>query len=107
MLPRRSTVGVYCLVFAHALIGSYLFKVTNANGTKSWIVDLKSSPPTVGLADNDTADCTVSVSDDDYVALARGKANGQQLFMQGKLKISGNMALAMKLDQLMKQQASL
>ena len=34
----------------------------------------------------------------DFVDLITGKLNGQQAFVQGKLKIQGNMALAMKLS---------
>lgn len=34
--------------------------------------------------------------DDDLVAMAAGKANPQMIFMQGKMKIKGNMAAAMK-----------
>merc|ERR1712000_234161 len=48
------------------------------------------------------ADCTITVSDANFMALASGKANAQQLFMQGKVKLQGNMALAMKLEQVIK-----
>ena len=34
--------------------------------------------------------------DDDLVAIAQGKLNPQMAFMQGKMKIKGNMAAAMK-----------
>ena len=40
---------------------------------------------------------TITVSDADMVSLADGKLNAQQAFMRGKLKLKGNMALAMKL----------
>jgi putative sterol carrier protein len=36
-----------------------------------------------------------------------GKANPQNLFMQGKMKISGNMAVAMKLGKLSQSGAKL
>ena len=43
---------------------------------------------------------SITVSDDDLVAIATGKSNPQQLFMKGKLKVKGNILLTTKLDQL-------
>lgn len=81
--------------------GVYRFNVKGSGGqTKAWTVNLKDAPGVTEGAEG-KADCTVSVSDDDFMGLASGKKNGQQLFMQGKLKISGNMGLAMKLGQVM------
>ena len=37
--------------------------------------------------------------------LVSGKLNGQQAFMSGKLKIKGNMGLAMKMDAIVKAMA--
>lgn len=37
-----------------------------------------------------------------FVAMFSGKASATSAFMSGKLKIKGNMALAMKLEKLMK-----
>ncbi len=47
---------------------------------------------------SEKADCIIAISDDDYVALMSGKLNAQSAFMQGKIKIQGNMMLAMKLQ---------
>jgi len=38
----------------------------------------------------------------DFVALMSGKANGQQMFMSGKIKFKGNMGLLMKMTELQK-----
>merc|ERR1712232_682996 len=75
--------------------GVYLFKIT---GGKEWTVDLKNGSGSVKEGAHGKPDCTVTISDQDFVNLITGKANGQQLFMGGKLKISGNMAMAMKLE---------
>jgi len=90
------------------IAGIYQFDVVNeAKQTKSWVVDVKNSPGSVRSGTIDNPDCTISISDEDFTALISGKKNGQQLFMQGKLKMKGNMGLAMKLDQLVKKKASL
>ena len=82
--------------------GVYLFDLTADDGSnKKWTVDLKGNPG-VYEGEKGKADCTVSMKDSDFMSLASGKLNGQQAFMQGKLKIKGNMGLAMKLGTVMK-----
>ncbi len=44
-------------------------------------------------------DVTFTVSDKDWLAIAEGKLNAVNAAMTGKLKISGDMMLAMKLQQ--------
>lgn len=81
--------------------GSYLFKITGPGGiTKKWLVDLKKGKGSLKEGDG-KADCTIVMSDNDFADMVSGKLNGQKAFFQGKLKISGNMALAMKLQSIM------
>ena len=54
-------------------------------------VDL-GSPPT------DTVDITITMKDADFVNFINKKLSGQMAFMTGKLKVKGNMQLAMKLN---------
>lgn len=56
-----------------------------------------------GTATNDDgeADATVSVDWDDFKKLAAGEMDGTMAFMQGKLKVSGDMSVAMQLQSLM------
>jgi putative sterol carrier protein len=46
------------------------------------------------------ADCTVTVSFDDLKALMAGDLNPMTAFMFGKIKVSGDMGVAMKLQSL-------
>lgn len=45
-------------------------------------------------------DITFTVSDKDWLAIAEGKLDAMNAFMTGKLKVSGDMMLAMRLQQL-------
>jgi putative sterol carrier protein len=43
---------------------------------------------------------TLKMDADDYVKMSNGKINGHWAVMSGKLKVSGNMMVAMKMQQL-------
>lgn len=45
-------------------------------------------------------DVTFTISDKDWLAITEGKLDGMNAFMTGKLKVSGDMMLAMKLQSL-------
>lgn len=47
------------------------------------------------------AQCTMSMDCEDFVKMFKGQLNPTQAFMSGKLKIKGDMMLAMKLEKLM------
>jgi putative sterol carrier protein len=56
-----------------------------------------------GTASNEDADAdaTVKVDWDDFVKLAAGQLDPTMAFMQGKLKVAGDMSVAMKLQGLL------
>jgi len=56
---------------------------------------------TAGLEDRET-DCTIRISEDNLVKLLTGKLNPMTGVMMGKLKVSGDMSVAMKLGSLLK-----
>lgn len=47
------------------------------------------------------ADCTIRLSLDDLESLVAGELNPTMAFMQGKLKIEGDMSIAMALSQVL------
>ncbi len=51
--------------------------------------------------ENAPADCTVTVSKDDLVAMTQGSMDPTTAFMTGKLKIAGDMSVAMALQPLL------
>eukprot|EP00162_Nutomonas_longa_P022469 comp5600_c0_seq1/m.5032 comp5600_c0_seq1/g.5032 ORF comp5600_c0_seq1/g.5032 comp5600_c0_seq1/m.5032 type:complete len:120 (+) comp5600_c0_seq1:36-395(+) len=84
--------------------GLYHFTIKHSGGnSKDWVIDLKSknAPAVTEGKPAEKADLVLTVSDDDMVAMAKGSLNSQQAFMQGKLKVQGNMGLAMKLGPIM------
>ncbi|OWZ00353.1 Peroxisomal protein pox18 [Phytophthora megakarya] len=80
-------------MMAKKVKGIIQFDVTGAG---KWNLDLKSATPSL-TEGSQKADVTITISDPDFVAIALGKLNAQQAFMKGKLKLKGNMTLAMKL----------
>ncbi len=78
---------------------SYKF-VVNGDGGGTWVVDLKQPGGVVTKGDGE-ANCTITVGAQDFVDIVNGKTNAQMAFMTGKLKVAGDMGLAMKLSQLL------
>ena len=65
-------------------------------------IDGASTPNTVTNEDK-PADATVSIKWDDFIALSQGQLDPMMAFMQGKLKIAGDMMIAQKLAPLLKR----
>ncbi|KAM9207174.1 hydroxysteroid dehydrogenase-like protein 2 isoform 2-T2 [Dugong dugon] len=81
----------------------YQFELSGEDGG-TWFLDLKSKGGNVGRGEPpDRADVVMSMSTEDFVKMFSGKLKPTMAFMSGKLKIKGNMALAIKLDKLMTQ----
>ena len=67
-----------------------------------WIINIKDGKCTVddGTAANPTM--TLTADAQDFKDVLTGKADGMQYFMQGKLKLAGDLNLAMKLTSFFK-----
>ena len=70
-----------------------------------WYVAIKDGKADVQQGTAPSANMTLSMTAQDYVDMVMGKLNGQMAFMSGKLKISGDMGLAMKMQTLFKRPA--
>jgi len=49
---------------------------------------------------SDAADVTITMEDDDLVALLKGELNGMAAFMTGKLQVEGDLMLAQRITAL-------
>ncbi|PIK40917.1 putative non-specific lipid-transfer protein [Apostichopus japonicus] len=83
--------------------GIYSFNVTKGPGgaSETWVVDVKNGNGSVERGSKAKADCTFTMTDSDLYDLMTGKLKAQQAFFSGKMKMKGNMGLAMKLQQIM------
>ncbi len=80
--------------------GLFQFLVTGPVPTQ-WKVDLNKSPGVVRKGKAAAPDVTFTISDAHMMRIARGKLNLQTAFIQGRLKIEGDSAKAMKLGSIL------
>lgn len=79
------------------LQASYLFDISGAKGGK-WTLEIKNGQCDLISGSCTSPTVTISISDQDWIAISQGKLNSQMAFMMGKLRVSGDMSLAMKLQ---------
>ena len=77
----------------------YQFDITGDDGG-TWTVDL--TQPAVSAGATGKAQCTITVSSKDFVDIIAEKLNAQMAFLQGRLKVAGDMSLALKLGSVLK-----
>jgi 3-hydroxyacyl-CoA dehydrogenase/3a,7a,12a-trihydroxy-5b-cholest-24-enoyl-CoA hydratase len=68
----------------------------------AWVLDLKNGAGAVRAGTLDKPECTLTLSDSDWLDMTAGRADAMKLFQGGKLKISGNVMASQKLDFLKK-----
>ncbi|SFF33733.1 SCP-2 sterol transfer family protein [Fontimonas thermophila] len=82
------------------------FNASQAAGTNCTIQFMCSTPVhavikngtcTVNDGQSPNADVTITMEDDDLVALMKGELNGMTAFMTGKLQIEGDLMLAQRM----------
>ncbi len=78
----------------------YQFNISGPGGG-SWSVDCTEPGGKITAGATTNAKCTVAATDTDFLSIVNGKMNAQMAFMSGKLKIQGDMGLAMKLQQIL------
>ena len=66
----------------------------------SLFIDGGGSGNTVTVNRNDPAGCTITMTADDFDDLIHGRLQPTSAFMQGRMRVDGDMFLAMKLGQI-------
>ena len=80
----------------------YQFNITG-DGGGDWALDLTKGKTDgfVVKGTHDSPGATITVSSEDWLGMLNGTLNPMQAFMSGKIKIDGDMTLAMSLQQVM------
>ena len=81
---------------AAGLTASYLFDI---DGSGKWTVNVDDGRVSVHEGAED-ADCTITTSEETFMKIVRGEQNPTAAYMSGKLRVSGDMGTAMKLQKL-------
>jgi len=80
---------------------TFLFDVTGAEAG-TWFIDLKNAPGKAGQGKPDfTPDATLKMDSKDFFSMMTGQLKPANAFLGGKLKISGDMSKAMKMEKLL------
>ena len=69
----------------------------NGDGGGTWHAVIKDGACTVASGPATNPSLTLQIAAQDWLDMTTGKQSGQMLFMSGKLKLKGDMGLAMKL----------
>ena len=93
-MPSRFNAGA-----AKGLKAVYQFDLTGDNGGK-YNLAIDDGQLTVTEGTHASPSITITMAASDYVDMINGKLNPQMAFMGGKLKIKGDMSLALKMQQL-------
>ena len=79
----------------------YQFNVTGDGGGE-WFVDASASGPSVARGNPSRADCTITLSVQDFEQLWQNPSSGMNLFFSGRLRIAGDAMLAMRFQDLVR-----
>ncbi len=76
------------------------FEITGAGGG-TWTVDCTKAGGEVKSGSSGVAKLTITISSADFVDLFEGKLGATSAFLAGKIKVKGDMGLAMKLGNIL------
>jgi putative sterol carrier protein len=79
------------------LNASYVFEI---DGSGTWAVDVDGGHVRVTEGGEADADCKIRANEETFMKIVRREQNPATAYMTGKLKISGDMGTAMKLQKL-------
>ncbi len=90
----------------YSKLGAVYKFILNGPDGGTWIVDLREDTYGVreaGEEEKEEANCTFNASDTHFIDMVDGKLRPENAFLTGKVKFTGDIALAMKLGDLLKK----
>lgn len=103
-MTKEEIAGIFTTMQSHFLPekasgvdATIQFDLSGDNGGLYW-VKVNDGQCVVGEGAAENPKMTLKAAADDWAAVASGQMNAMQAFMSGKLKIAGDMGLAMKLQ---------
>ena len=94
LMPSRFNASA-----AQGVKATYQFDLTG-DGGGTYHVNIGDGACQVNKGAADSANITITMAASDYLDMINGKLNPQMAFMGGKLKIKGDMSLALKMQQI-------
>lgn len=82
---------------AKGMNATYQFDLTGDGGGKHYM-QIADGNLNIGEGQAEKSNITVTMSANDFIAMTNGKLNPQMAFMSGKLRIAGDMSLALKMQ---------
>ena len=77
---------------------SYVFALEGGN---AWTVRIEEGKVSVSPGNDESADCTVSASEETYSKLIKGEISALPAYLSGKLRLKGDLSAAMQLQKLL------
>ena len=82
---------------AAGISATFQFDISGDNGGQ-WFVKVADNKAEVVKGEAESPDLTMSATDQNWQKIVSGELSGQTAFLTGRLKIRGDMSLAMKLQ---------
>ncbi len=93
--------GAFVPEKAPGLTAVIQFKFTGAEAG-DWYADIKDGAVNITKGVHPSPKMTLTADSSDYLKIFTGELDGMKAFMEGKLKLTGDLNLAMKLTQMFK-----
>jgi len=82
------------------MVANYLFDISGDDGGK-WTLTCDGSTAVVAEGEQGETQCTITMTSVDFVAMMGGDLNPMMAFSMGKLRVAGDIGLAIKIQGLL------